>query len=189
MDKNFRDACVWLAKKKDHPLRIVECGTIRNPNFEDNNDGLNTYHVAQWMKDHPEEGHEFYSFEISAGAIRGCREFLAVNGGLDQFVQFGLGDADPLLEHFCLGIDLCYLDAGANIHENLAQYARAMKWLRKPGLIIIDDVYDSRNANRGLLTVAIARLDGLKVANLSGRQALISVGVDDYPLPPDSHWL
>jgi predicted O-methyltransferase YrrM len=182
----------WLYAKKQAPLRIVECGTIRNPTFEGHEDGLATYHVAKWIRDNwspdPTGSHEFYSFELTAGHIAACREFLGVNA-LSSFVTFGLGDADLLLEHFCQPIDVCYLDAGADPVANLSQYRRAEKWLRAPGMVVIDDVFDPRNADRGLVTVPYARLEGRKVACIDGRLALISFGVDDYPLPPNSYWL
>jgi hypothetical protein len=193
----------WLYAKKQAPLRVVECGTIRNPTFKGHEDGLATYHVAKWVHDQwvggwrlTDDGpplervpHEFYSFELTAGHITACRDFLRDNGRLDQMVTFGLGDADLLLEHFCQPIDLCYLDAGASPVANLSQYRRAEKWLRPPGMIVIDDVFDPRNADRGLVTVPYARLEGRKVACVDGRLALISFGVDDYPLPANSYWL
>lgn len=188
---NVVKAIQFLAEKKDHPLRIVECGTIRNPSFEGHADGLGTYHVARWLKEQAKAGkfHEFFSFELSEGILRGCREFLRENGKLDAFVSFGLGDAALLLEHFRLPIDVCYLDAGADPIENLEQYRLAEKWMRDPGIIIIDDVFDPKNADRGLVTVPYARMEGRKVACLDGRQALILFGFNEYPLSEGSHWL
>jgi len=180
---------VWLAAKKDHPLRVVECGTIRNPTFEGHEDGLATYHIAKWMMASIAVEHEFYSFELSHGTLQASKQFLRDHGRLDQYVSFGLGDADILLEHFALPIDFCYLDAGASPVENLSQYRRAEKWMREPGLIVIDDVFDPRNANRGLVTVPYARMEGKKVASLGGRQALISFGADDIKLPKGGYWL
>jgi hypothetical protein len=202
----------WLAPKKAHPLTIVECGTIRDPRFDGHEDGLSTYHVAEWVRDEwvdarnrwltvPEGAdpepmpHRFCSFELSHGAMVASRDFLSRHG-LDVFVTYGLGDATYLLEHFPRPqdtthelIDLCYLDAGADPFANLAQYRYAEKWLRSPGAIVIDDVFDARNADRGLLTVPVARMEGRKVACIEGRLALISFGVDDYPLPEGSYWL
>jgi predicted O-methyltransferase YrrM len=181
----------WLAPKKAHPLTIVECGTIRNPSFEGHEDGLSTYHVAKWAHD-TGGWHDFLSFELSHGALGASRDFLIENGGLASYVTYGLGDATLLLEHFNAPIDLCYLDAGADPFQNLAQYRYASKWLRPPGMIVIDDVFDARNANRGLLTVPYAQTkDGgeHRVACIEGRLALISFGVDDYPLPEGSYWL
>jgi predicted O-methyltransferase YrrM len=183
---------VWLLKKlasvKDHPLRIVECGTIRNPSFEGHEDGLATYHIAKWLRKQDGIAHEFYSFELSVGTLQACQAFLDTHQ-LTRFVRFGLGDADLLLEHFNLPIDFAYLDAGANPLQNLSQYRRVEKWMRPPGLIVIDDVFDPRNANRGLVTVPYARLEKKKVANLNGRQALISFGMDDMTLPEGGFWL
>jgi len=182
------DMLTWLAQQKAAPLRIVECGTIRHPSFEGHEDGLATYHLARWIAKQRHTPHEFYSFELTAGHLKACQAFLR-DDGLDDYVTFGLGDADLLLEHFCQPIDLCYLDAGASPVENLSQYRRAEKWLRPPGMMVIDDVFDPRNADRGLVTVPYARLEGHKVACIAGRLALISFGVDDYPLPADSYWL
>lgn len=184
----------WLYAKKQAPLRIVECGTIRNPTFDGHEDGLATYHVAKWVREQWARGdgllHDFYSFELTAGHVAACREFLCKEGHLNEFVTFGLGDADPLLEHFCQPIDFVYLDAGASPVQNLAQYRRAEKWLRQPAIVLIDDVFDPRNADRGLVTVPYARLEGHRVACIEGRQALISFGVDDYPLPAwSSFWI
>jgi predicted O-methyltransferase YrrM len=183
----------WLAPQKAHPLTIVECGTIRNPSFEGHEDGLSTYHVAKWVRDKDGDAvnpldHRFLSFELSHGTIQSSREFLA-REWLCVYVEYALGDATLLLEHFNAPIDLCYLDAGADPFQNLAQYRYAAKWLRAPGMIVIDDVFDPRNANRGLLTVPVARMEGRKVACIEGRLALISFGVDDYPLPEGSWWL
>lgn len=179
----------WLAPRKGHPLTVVECGTIRNPSFEGHADGLATYHLARWAQAHAAVAlHRVVSFELSHGTLVESAAFLATQG-VAGFVTFGLGDADPLLQHFLAPIDVCYLDAGASPIENLAQYRRAAKWLRSPGAIVIDDVFDPRNADRGLVTVPYARLEGHRVACLAGRQALISFGVDDYPLPDGSHWL
>lgn len=178
----------WLAATKAEPLTIVECGTIRSPSFVGHEDGLATYHVANWIRGDSLPRHEFYSFDATAGHITACRAFLKASG-LDKYVTFGLGDADLLLEHFCRPIDVCYLDAGASPVDNLSQYRRAEKWLRAPGMVVIDDVFDARNADRGLVTVPYARLEGRKVANVAGRLALISFGVDDIPLPAGSAWL
>jgi predicted O-methyltransferase YrrM len=180
----------WLAPKKGHPLTIVECGTIRNPSFEGHEDGLSTYHIAQWMDRCSDVGveHVFASFEVSHGTLNASRDFLG-REGLEIYVDYGLGDAALLMEHFNGPIDLCYLDAGADPFQNLAQYRYAAKWLRSPGMIVIDDVFDARNADRGLLTVPVARMEGRKIACVEGRLALISFGVDDYPLPEGSYWL
>jgi len=178
----------WLAQRKADPLRIVECGTIRHPSFEGHEDGLATYHIAAWRARHRGTRHEFYSFELTAGHLTACRGFLRAEG-LEPYVQFGLGDAALLLQHFCQPIDVCYLDAGADPVENLRQYRHAEKWLRPPGLVVIDDVFDPRNADRGLVTVPYARLEGHRVACVDGRLALISFGVDDVPLPANSYWL
>jgi predicted O-methyltransferase YrrM len=179
----------WLAPKKDHPLTIVECGTIRNPSFEGHEDGLSTYHVARWVSQ-TGAWHDFVSFELSHGTMTASRDFLAEQGFGPSYVTFGLGDATLLLEHFNAPIDLCYLDAGADPFQNLAQYRYAAKWMRSPGMIVIDDVFDARNANRGLLTVPWAKnSEGRKIACVEGRLALISFGVDDYPLPEGSYWL
>ena len=178
----------WLSFTKAAPLRVVECGTIRSPTFDGHNDGLATYHMARWVARQRMLPHEFYSFELTAGHLKACQQFLHAEG-LDDYVTFGLGDADLLLEHFCQPIDLCYLDAGADPVANLSQYRRAEKWLRPPGMVVIDDVFDPRNADRGLVTVPYARLEGHKVACVDGRLALISFGVDDYPLPANSYWL
>lgn len=186
----------WLAPKKNHPLTIVECGTIRNTSFEGHEDGLSTYQIAKWIdgddRDMTVANHRFCSFELSHGTLTASRDFLARSNRLDVWVEFGLGDATLLLEHFNAPIDLCYLDAGADPFQNLAQYRYASKWLRPPGMIVIDDVFDARNANRGLLTVPYAQTkDGgeHRVACIEGRLALISFGVDDYPLPEGSYWL
>lgn len=165
----------WMAKRKDHPLTIVECGTIRNPSFNGHEDGIGTYEIAKWIAESGVK-HEFYSFELIAGTLKASKEFLRANGGLDQYVTFALGDATLLLEHFCLPIDFCYLDAGADPFQNLAQYRYAKKWLRKPGAIMIDDVFDPRNADRGLVTVPYAKLEGDVVLTVANRQALIPMG-------------
>lgn len=177
----------WLAPRKAGPLTIVECGTIRTPSFDGHHDGLATFHIARWLATQPAR-HEFVSFELSHGTMVQSRAFLA-SAGLADRVTFGLGDAEVLLEHFNQLLDVCYLDAGASPVANLAQYRRAEKWMRAPGAIIIDDVFDPRNADRGLVTVPYARLDGRRVACLDARQALISFGIDDYPLPEGSYWL
>ena len=178
----------WLALQKAGPLTIVECGTIRHPSFKGHEDGLATYHIAKWVRDNG-GWHEFLSFELSHGALVASRQFLMKQGLGPDHVTFALGDADVLLEHFCQPIDLCYLDAGVDPVANLSQYRRAEKWLRAPGMVVIDDVFDPRNADRGLVTVPYARLEGRKVACIDGRLALISFGVDDYPLPANSYWL
>jgi len=184
----------WLSAKKQAPLRIVECGTIRNPTFEGHEDGLATFHIAKWIRD-TDAAHELISFELSHGTMVASREFLR-REGLSTYVTYGLGDATLLLQHFPRPgdttrelIDFCYLDAGADPFQNLAQYRHASKWLRHPAMVLIDDVFDERNADRGLVTVPYARLEGRKVACIEGRQALISFGVDDFPLPDGSDWL
>lgn len=171
----------WLTSQKSEPLRIVECGTIRDPRMEGHEDGLSTLHIAGWLKV-SEGGHEFYSFELEAGKIESCKAFLAEQG-LDSYVRFGLGDAEKLLEHFCLPLDFAYLDAGADPFQNLAQFRRVQRWMRPPGFVVIDDVYDPRNADRGLVTVPFARLEGLPTAMLADRMAVIAFGeARDYPL-------
>jgi predicted O-methyltransferase YrrM len=180
------DMLDWLYAKKQAPLTIVECGTIRNPTFEGHEDGLATYHIAKWSRDNG--GHSFTSIELSHGTLVASQAFID-SQYLELFVKYSHGDATLVLEHWSAPIDFCYLDAGADPVANLAQYRHACTWLRSPGAIVIDDVFDPRNANRGLVTVPFARLEGRKVACLDGRQALISFGVDDYPLPEGSYWL
>jgi len=182
------DLLRWLAAQKAHALTIVECGAIRHPSFEGHDDGLSTYHIAKWMKTEA-TAHECVSCDVSHGLLRSAQAFLAAHGVLLPALRFALGDATLLLQHFRSPIDFCYLDAGADPCANLAQYRYATKWLRAPGMIVIDDVFDPRNADRGLVTVPYARLEGRQVANLGGRLALISFGVDDYPLPAGSTWL
>lgn len=170
-----------------HRLTVVECGTIRNPSFEGHEDGLATYHLARAIRD---EGLDvdFVSCELSHGTMVACRRFLRV-AGLQDSVTFALADAAPFLQHFAAPIDVVYLDAGADPVANLAQYRHACTWLRTPGAVLIDDVFDRRNADRGLVTVPYARLEGRRVACLHGRHALISFGLDDYSLPEGSVWL
>ena len=107
-------------------------------------------HRALDRDDTAQTPHEFYSFELTAGHLVACQAFLRADG-LDAYVTFGLGDADLLLQHFCQPIDLCYLDAGESPVANLSQYRRAATWLRPPGMIVIDDVFDPRNADRGIV--------------------------------------
>jgi predicted O-methyltransferase YrrM len=159
---------------KQAPLTIVETGTVRDGRLEGHEDGLSTLFIARWVKQSG-VAHRFYSFDIEAGHIISSREFLA-DQELDGFVTYGLGDAEKLLEHFCLPIDFAYLDAGADPVQNLLQFRRVQKWMREPGLVVIDDVYDVRNANKGLVTVPFARLEGLKDWKLLDRMAVIAFG-------------
>lgn len=160
---------------------MVECGTIRNPSFDGHEDGLSTYFLAQWCKERA-KGDELYSFELVAGNIHAAKKFLAEHS-LDGHVQFALGDAELLLEHFCLPLDFAYLDAGPDVFQNLAQFRRCQKWLRHPAFVVIDDVYDLRTADRGLITVPYAKLEGLKTAKIADRMAVIAFGdAAEYPL-------
>lgn len=186
MGLHLVDMLRWLAAQKAHPLTIVECGTIRDPRFDGPEDGLSTYHIAAWIKE-SEMPHKFYSFELSAGTLQASREFLAA-AGLDQFVTYGLGDAGALLEHFNQPLDFAYLDAGADVHQNLEQFRRVQKWMREPGICVVDDVYDPRNANRGLLTVPVAELAGLKTCKIADRMAGIAFGEARKYRAEDVRW-
>jgi Methyltransferase domain len=165
----------WMESVKRRELCIVECGTIRNLSFEGHEDGFSTYHIAKWIRDTPGWRHQFYSFEASPGCIQGCESFLEALK-MDEFVEFGLGDAAVMLQHFNKPIDFCYLDAGADVVENLKQFRHAQKWMDVPGFVVIDDVYDRRNADRGLVTVPFARLEGYTVARVANRMAAIAFG-------------
>lgn len=175
MGEYLVDMLSWLESVKRRELCIVECGTIRNPSFEGHEDGLSTYHITKWIRDKAGYRHRFYAFEASPGCIDGCERFLEALQ-LDEFVQFGVGDAGLLLQHFNKPIDFCYLDAGADVIQNLIQFRHAQKWMDEPGFVVIDDVYDARNADRGLITVPIARNEGFPVSRIAERMAGIAFG-------------
>lgn len=172
----------WLTKIKKHPLNIVECGTIRNPDFQNHEDGLSTYFIADWIKK-SNVLHTFCSFELEHGNMVAAKKFLKENGGLEYYVDFGLGDAQLLLQHIGHPIDFCYLDAGADPDHNFLQFRRAEKWMRRPGFVVIDDVYDPRNANRGIVTVPYAQMEGYPTGRIAGRMAIIGFGITQQMMP------
>jgi predicted O-methyltransferase YrrM len=179
------DMLQWLYERKNHPLVIVECGAIRDPRFSGHDDGLSTHHIAEWIKKSG-VAHRYFSVEISAGTSDAAREFLAKQG-LDKYVEWVISDACLFMEHFGYRqdtkLDFCYLDAGADPVQNLTQYRYAKKYMREPGFIVIDDVFDPRNADRGLVTVPYAQLEGMKVGKSADRQAVIAFGAaKEYPL-------
>lgn len=187
--ENFLKILNWLAKLKGHPLTIVECGCIRQCSFDGHADGLSTMTIARWIQ-HSGVPHRFYSFELDIGNQRAARDFLHNNGRLDKYVNWALGDAGLLLQHFEEHLDFAYLDAGADPVQNLLQYERVKEKLREPGIVIIDDVFSKLNANRGLLTVPIARLEGRKVGKLLDRMAVIAMGKEAENCPLlDGDWL
>jgi predicted O-methyltransferase YrrM len=173
----------WLAKKKDRPLRIVECGTIRDPRKEGHEDGLATYHIAKYVMN-ANAGHEFISLELEHGKMVECREFLK-SEALDKYVTFGLGDACVLMQHFNQPVDFVYLDAGACPYQNLDQFRSAAKFMDAPGFVVIDDCFDPRNADRGRISRSVARFEmGLKTAKVVDRMCAIAFGeATEYPLP------
>jgi predicted O-methyltransferase YrrM len=165
-----------LAKLKEEPLTIVEIGTIRDPRFAGHEDGLSTYFIAKWIRESGKP-HKFYSLELTHGHLRGSLEFLKSHG-LESYVTYVLGDAEKVLEHFLEPIDFAYVDSADDPIQNLLQFRRLQKWMRQPALIVLDDVYDPRNANKGLLTVPIAKMEGLKECKMLNRMSVIAFGED-----------
>jgi predicted O-methyltransferase YrrM len=169
---------VVAALKQRQPLTIIETGTIRNP-ADEAGDGHSTLHMAKWIEDRIKSGitgDALFSIELVHGHVRESREFL---GPLADLVEYMLGDSVLVLEHFGEPIDFAYLDSCADPEHNLHEFRRVQKYMRSPGLAVIDDTFDTRTACKGLLTMPIAKLQGFDIGAIANR-----LGVTSFGIPP-----
>lgn len=154
---------------KRFPLTIVETGTIRKLGDEYRiGDGYSTMYIAEWIRSSG-VAHRFYSIDLSVAISRQVLE----EKGLLSYVALCEGDSAVTLASFDFPIDFAYLDSCADPEQNLKEFHEVHSRLRLPGIVMIDDVHNWPDVNKGKLTVPLACGLGYKETIIGGRQALL----------------
>lgn len=141
-------------------LNILETGCIRaTPEAHRVGDGWSTLTFAQWVKGH---GGSSLSLDLDTSSARTilAREDLLAYAALSE------GDSIAALNALMpegRGFDVVLLDSASDPIHILNEWDRAVRIIRTPGVILIDDVsYDEGTAGtKGSLI--IERLDGVGV--------------------------
>ena len=164
------EALKTLYTTKNHPLIIVETGTVRALGEEYRvGDGHSTLYIAKWIKS-TGAPHQFFSLDLSTAVAHQALEA----EGLLPYVTLCEGDSVDTLAKFNLPIDFAYLDSGQAPELNLREFREVHKRLRLPGMVLIDDVYCWADVNKGKLTIPEARTFGYADSIIEGRLALLT---------------
>lgn len=149
------------------PLTIVETGTVRMPGADwARADGHSTLHIAEWIQS-TGAPHKFYSLDLSTNV---CAQVLAACG-LTPFVTLCEGDSAVTLSGFSFPVDFAYLDSCKEPEQNLKEF-QAVHALGAC-VVVIDDVYNRDEVNKGKLTIPLALSLGYSCHPAANRLAVL----------------
>jgi predicted O-methyltransferase YrrM len=149
------------------PLTIIETGTVRMDG-EDwaRADGHSTLHIAEWIR-RTGVAHKFYSLDLATAT---CARVLE-SRGLSAFVTLCEGDSAVTLSGFSFPIDFAYLDSCKEPEQNLLEFQAVHT--RGVQVVVIDDVYNRDEVNKGKLTMPLALSLGYTCEQAAGRLAIL----------------
>jgi hypothetical protein len=144
-------------------LIIVETGTLRDAEHEPGweTEERSTLAIAQWMASRKDSGiipeNRFYSIDNSAGNLAISKKVLS-DAGVDKYVQHIRADSVAALKtELNTFIDFALLDSSTEPKTILAELEQVHLRIRWPGVVLIDDVYDRGEVNKGSLAIAYAQ--------------------------------
>ena len=152
---------------------IVETGTIRGRGVEDRAegpggrryDGWSTVAFARWLARRNVPGSVLYSIDRDPEAVRVSREH--VGEALARWVRWVNRDSAAALSRWSVRVNLAYLDTGPDPWGLLVEWVLVVPWLRRPGIVVVDDTEPAPSGPRGKGThlIPAARALGWEVVD------------------------
>jgi predicted O-methyltransferase YrrM len=159
---------LYVAYKR--PLTIIETGTVRMEGTDwARADGYSTVHIAEWIR-RTGAAHKFYSLDLATAT---CARVLE-SRGLSAFVTLCEGDSAATLSGFDFPIDFAYLDSCKEPEQNLKEFQAVHA--RGVRVVVIDDVYNRDEVNKGKLTIPLALSLGYTCQPAADRLAILRRG-------------
>lgn len=132
----LREELARLRARTDHPLTVVETGSIRSAGEQyRSNDGWSTLTFAEWAAG---DGGRVVSIDLDTSI---ARKVLASYGLADR-VELRRGDSLEVLHELLdegLAVDLLFLDSGDDPDLILREYLLGSRMVRAPGAVLVDD--------------------------------------------------
>lgn len=173
-----------LAGRVDHPLTIIETGSIRSAEEQYRlNDGWSTLTFAEWVR---HKGGRVMSVDLDTAAAH----TVLTRAGLRDHVDLHQGDSlDFLADLICGGdifadltdpprVDLLFLDTDNDADLILKEYLLGRQLLTDTGVVIVDDVdLASPHVHKGDDLVPFLDAQGVRYRIEQRRGTTYSTGV------------